>query len=421
MGSSLEEGRLTMTVDPTGDPVAFRGHPRGKRRRRSLILPLALMVTGATVLVGAYQAFVPSVAGPVVCVADDAARVVPASNVLFGVNLDWEHATLESYREHLGHAPSVVVQFSDIPYDEATWEHTVNAAEQVRVNGGALLLTLEPHGGLVTMSDEVIALLVSDLKEINDTGVPVIVRFAHEMNGSWYAWGQQPTQYVEAFRRLAAAIHAGAPGSSTMWAPNYGGGYPFTGGQYTAKRGSADFAVLDTDGDLSLTMNDDSYAPYFPGDDAVDWAGLSLYHWGNTRPWGNNEVTEPRKFEDMLTGNFVGLAGDDSAVPDFYQVYGVEGGHPVAIPETAAIYTPSRGGVDELTVKQEWWRQIFVSDFHERFPEVKMINWFEWNKYEIEINDDVDWRAANSPTISAAFKADLPDWLTYAEDMSVCS
>ena len=240
------------------------------------------MVTGATVLVGAYQAFVPSVAGPVVCVADDAARVVPASNVLFGVNLDWENATLESYREHLGHAPSVVVQFSDIPYDEATWEHTVNAAEQVRVNGGALLLTLEPHGGLVTMSDEVIALLVSDLKEINDTGVPVIVRFAHEMNGSWYAWGQQPTQYVEAFRRLAAAIHAGAPGSSTMWAPNYGGGYPFTGGQYTAKRGSADFAVLDTDGDLSLTMNDDSYAPYFPGDDAVDWVGLSLYHWGNT-------------------------------------------------------------------------------------------------------------------------------------------
>jgi hypothetical protein len=28
-----------------------------------------------------------------------------------------------------------------------------------------------------------------------------------------------------------------------------------------------------------------------------------------------------------------------------------------------------------------------------------MINWFEWRKFEIEINDYVDWRAAGSPAI----------------------
>ncbi|MFP3802582.1 glycosyl hydrolase, partial [Paraburkholderia sp. SIMBA_027] len=72
----------------------------------------------------------------------------------------------------------------------------------------------------------------------NDDGVPVIVRFAHEMNGSWYAWSQQPQKYVAAFQTLAKAVHTLAPGSAMMWAPNYGGGYPFAGGKYEAKPGT---------------------------------------------------------------------------------------------------------------------------------------------------------------------------------------
>jgi hypothetical protein len=240
------------------------------------------------------------------------------------------------------------------------------------------------------------------------------------MNGSWYAWGQQPTRYVETFRRVAAAVHSTAPGTSMMWAPNYGGGYPFTGGQFAAKPGTPDFEVLDTDHDGSLTMADDTYAPYYPGDDAVDWVGISLYHWGNQRPWGNNEITENGKFLAMLTGTYKGTAGDDSTVPDFYHVYGVGHNKPVAIPETAAIYTPSRKGQSELAVKEAWWRQVFSEETHQRFPQLKMINWFEWKKYEIEINDYVDWRSAGSPAIRDAFVADLPKWLRYGEDLGTC-
>ena len=152
----------------------------------------------------------------------------------------------------------------------------------------------------------------------------------------------------------------------------------------------------------------------------MDWVGISLYHWGNQRPWGNNEIPESNKFTDMLTGNYSGTAGDDTAVPDFYQVYGVEHGHPVAIPETAAIYTPSRGVVPELDIKQAWWRQVFADETQQSFPQLKMINWFEWNKYEIEINDTVDWRAAGSPAIRDAFVNDLPSWLRYAQDVRSC-
>ncbi|MFF3065070.1 glycoside hydrolase family 26 protein [Oerskovia sp. NPDC057915] len=395
----------------------------GRRRRPGLVTPLVVMLAG----VGAVGAGF-AVAGPPpapeapaaeACTAD-AASIVPDDGTLLGVNLDWASETLEEHRAYLDHAPAVAVQFSDVPYDRETWEHTVSAVTQMKANGGVLLLTLEPHAGLAAMSDDVIATLADDLRDVNEQGVAVVLRFAHEMNGSWYAWGQQPTAYVETFRRVAAAVHAEAPGTAMMWAPNYGGGYPFTGGQFAALPGSADYAALDTDHDGTVTMADDSYLPYFPGDDAVDWVGVSLYHWGNQRPWGNNEVPEDGKFLAMLTGTYVGTAGDDAAVPDFYTVYGVEHGHPVAVPETAAIYTPSRGGAAELDIKRAWWRQVFSSETHERFPQLKMVNWFEWDKYEIEIDDDVDWRAAGAPDVRDAFVADLPSWLRYAEDVSTC-
>jgi hypothetical protein len=401
---------------------SFPGHPdRGRARRASLVVPLVVMGLAIGAVGTAYARVVPAVSDPGACVVDDVTTLVPEDGtVLLGANLDWESESLATYRAKLGHAPAVTVQFSDLPYDEETWAHTAGAVEQVRENGGVLLLTLEPHGGLDTVSDEVIGRLADDLRGINESGVPVLLRFAHEMNGSWYAWGQQPERYIEVFRKVAAAVHEKAPGTGMMWAPNYGGGYPFTGGQFAARPGTEDYASLDTDGDGALTMADDTYAPYFPGDDAVDWVGISLYHWGNQRPWGNNEITEAGKFHAMLTGTYSGTAGDDAAIPDFYQVYGVEHGHPVAIPETSAIYTPSRGGDSELAVKQAWWRQVFSEETHERFPQLKMINWFEWKKYEIEINDDVDWRAAGSPAVRDAFLADLPSWLRYSEDVSVC-
>lgn len=414
--------RNTPGTQPDPAPT-YVGHPdraRG-RRRASLLAPFIVMGLAATAVGTASAKVAPTVSAFGQCRADERQSMVPQAGTWLGVNLDWESESLAEHREKLGHSPAVSVQFSDIPYDDETWEHTTAAVTQVKENGGILLLTLEPHGGLDSMSDEVIDRLANDLKEINDSGTPVIVRFAHEMNGSWYAWGQQPQRYVEVFRKVAAAIHATAPGTAMMWAPNYGGGYPFTGGQFAARRGTPAFEALDTDGDGALTMADDTYAPYYPGDDAVDWVGISLYHWGNQRPWGNNEVPEGDKFADMLTGTYSGTAGDDDAIPDFYQVYGVDHGHPVAIPETAAIFTPSRDGADELDIKQTWWRQVFSEETHERFPNLKMINWFEWLKYEIEINDDVDWRAAGSDHVRDAFVADLPSWLRYAEDTDTCS
>jgi len=59
---------------------------------------------------------------------------------------------------------------------------------------------------------------------------------------------------------------------------------------------------------------------------------------------------------------------------------------------------------------------------HERFPMLKMINWFEWNKDEVEVGESSTWRTLHSPTTRPAFVADLPKWLTYGGDkLQVCT
>lgn len=402
---------------------AYVGHPKARRRSwlAGILAPLLVMALSATAVDTAAAQVLPSYKGAKQCTAVDASAIVPSDGTtLLGANLDWASETLAEHAKKLGRTPAVAVQFSDIPYDTQTWTKTTQAAEQIRAAGGTMLLTLEPYGGLETMTPQVIEQLAADLRAINDTGVPVVVRFAHEMNGSWYPWAQQPSRYIKVFREVATAIHENAPGSSMMWAPNYGGGYPFPGGPHQAKPGSQDYKALDTNADGKLTMADDSYAPYYPGEQYVDWVGVSLYHWGNKYPWGSNDLPEPGKFAGMLTGTYNGRAGDDTAVPNFYQVYGVQHGHPVAVPETAALYTPSEQGSAELDIKRAWWGQVFSDRTHERFPQLKMINWFEWHKYESEIDADIDWRASGSPEIAEAFRADLPSWLDSGQAAGNC-
>jgi hypothetical protein len=351
---------------------------------------------------------------PSVCPAPPHAQLVPENGALFGVNLDWGREQLHEYADRLGRNPAVAVSFTDFPLTETGMKNLDGAASQVRDEGGILLLTLELPSGLASVTEDSAESLGQTLDRINASGVPVIVRFAHEMNGSWYAWGQQPRAYVTAFRRIADAIHRLAPASATMWAPNYGGGYPFSGGAYEAQPGTQDAKLLDTNADGVVDGRDDPYAPYYPGDDAADWVGISLYHWGNTYPWGANVVPEPGKFVQQLTGTYNGVGGDDTAVPDFYGEYGQSRGKPVAIPETAAFFNTARNTSQELQIKQAWWKQVFSAELHTEFPQLKMINWFEWNKTEPEVASRVDWTATRRPEIREAFTRALPEWLHFA-------
>ncbi|GAA1069460.1 MULTISPECIES: glycoside hydrolase family 26 protein [Kitasatospora] len=83
---------------------------------------------------------------------------------------------------------------------------------------------------------------------------PLAIRFAHEMNGTWYPWSEQKNgnrrgQYVQAWRHVHDIFaQEGATNVIWVWSPN----------------------ILRPVPDVDL-------AALYPGDDYVDWAGMVGY------------------------------------------------------------------------------------------------------------------------------------------------
>src|SRR5262249_37398206 len=106
--------------------------------------------------------------------------------------------------------------------------------------------------------------------------IPIVMRFAHEMNGSWYPWceqsnGNRPGDYIRAARHVHEIFTAaGARNVTWMWSPNvtYPGARPLS----------------------SL----------YPGDSYVDWIGLSGYY-------GTGGVTAYRSFNSIFAGTLTEL------------------------------------------------------------------------------------------------------------------
>jgi hypothetical protein len=331
----------------------------------------------------------------------DLARHGPTSAPWVGLNLDWGSQTVADVTGLLGAPPADVVSFVSFPLTEDDATNLDAAAQQARGAGALLVVTLEPWGGLGTVTADVATELAGRLAGYGAAGVPTLVRFAHEMNGTWYPWGQDPTAYIAAFRTVAEAVHRDAPTAAMVWAPNQGFGYPYAGGQYQAPAGSAAAGSLDTNGDGSVTPEDDPYAPYWPGPDAVDWVGMSLYYWGLEPPWGENEVPRPGTFTALMTGG--------GSTPDFYDAYAARYDKPLAIIETAAFYRPGGGGDSESAIKTAWLDEVLAADNRSRFPLLRMLNWFEWRKMETEVKAVVDWRIAADPALRSAFLSAVSD------------
>jgi hypothetical protein len=330
-------------------------------------------------------------------------RLEPPEGCYIGFSLQSGNK-ISDLRSTLGITPAVYGGYFGFPWSEAELAALTNFLNEVMGAGGIAMVTLEPWGGLQTVSENAcleLAGLCSSYEARGITGV--LIRLGHEMNGNWYPWGQRPILFKQTFRLLAESLRPRTKRSAMLWAPNHGLGYPF--GAPAPNSASPDFADLDTNNDGIISQQDDMYEPYYPGNDVVDWVGLTLYHWGN--PWLEN--APPSK--NMFIRSIVGRYGAD--IPDFYRRYCASRGRqkPMAIPETAAFYNTERGGRSELEVKQGWWQQVFNSgaysesaDIATYYPQIKCIGWFDQLKREgVAENNLIDWRVSADPEIRTAF------------------
>lgn len=362
-------------------------------------------------------------------------RLEPASGLYVGMFVEQGSTSLADFEAETGIDAASYVFFSSFPLDE-TSEANLRAFLQDTGRLGAIaLITLEPHGGLGEVTPAECDYLVSVLAGYDEIGAKIMIRFAHEMNGSWYPWAQQPALYIEKYRLLAGAIHGGTQNVAMVWAPNTGNGYPFSDGAYVAQPGSTEFAAMDTDGDGDVDMSDDMFSPFYPGDAYVDWVGLTLYHLDKPNPFGNNEVPADRKLTDIITGNYyIDTGYDYTEVLDFYALFCAESGHgkPLMIAETAAMFNPYYDyHIAEESVKHAWIDQLFnvsgdtsaALDVSVHYPKLKMVNWFD----EIKVEDSlggfwVDWRLSANATVLNYFENAVSDpYFLHASDLSAAA
>ena len=198
-------------------------------------------------------------------------------------------------------------------------------------------------------------------------GKPVMIRFAHEMNGRWYPWGvafdspgkrhngNTPADYVAMWRHVHGIFkQAGATNVYWVWSPN----------------------IFYLNANNTAEQQRDDYAALYPGDNYVDWVGLDGYNDGVKSKW--------RSFPDLFDASYQAI----TKLTD----------KPLMIAEFGC----SEKGAPAGTSKAEWITRTYLHDLPERYPRVRLVNWFDRDK---SAHGETDWRFNSSPEALAAYRA----------------
>lgn len=157
---------------------------------------------------------------------------------------------IDNFNEMTSHNHNVIHTF------DRFGEYSVSEAKLKTIisRGAVPMSTLEPYNAPLSSiaNGDYDAWIDNYANMIASLDSTVYVRFAHEMNGNWYPWGQEPNNYKAAFHRVAQRVHARAPNAQMVFSPN------------------VDHGV---------------FADYYPGDVAVDYMALDGYNYtGNLTP-----------------------------------------------------------------------------------------------------------------------------------------
>ncbi|KXS21586.1 glycoside hydrolase family 26 protein [Gonapodya prolifera JEL478] len=363
----------------------------------------------------------------------------PSGNgVYLGATLDWDVDSPANLSTRLG-VPlltySIFLKFPLTDIDKTFLNKTVKTEPYPSLGADgqtkpSIMVTLEPSS-IEALSDAtfddptVLGDVVDMVRDLNAKGLYVLLRFGHEMNGWWYAWCMRPIQYKKTFRRVGTAVKSCAECSATamLWAPQIAISYPwgldiplndttfFTRNPDYANLNLTELQTLDTNGDGKISLGDEPYAPYYPGDDIVDWVGISIYFNGKDF-YGQNSLPTPNTFLDNIRG--IDVTSGTLTAPDFYQIYSVQKGKPFALAETSANWNAQYAAANPnsttmLQMKQAWWRETLSDRILDAMPNYRASFTFEFRKMGEDIKTvTFDYGYTTTPEVAAAFLADLP-------------
>lgn len=396
---------------------------------RAVLLFLALVLflpAGAAQAAGAAQGAVP----PSTINSGEDLLGGSSGKPLLGGVLEWGEDDAAGFADRLQATPAVLGHDVSFPVQAAEKGYLREFLAQSAASGAHALITVNPTVPLSDVNAAGAADFAGQLGELAQ-GFPgkLLIRFAPDMNSSWVSWGQQPAAYVPAYRAVAQAF-ASDSDAVMVWQPFQARDYPFTRNRDAPAPGTAGFAALDTNSDGDWNGSDEPYAPYYPGDDVVDWAGLTALHDDTGGGAARNTVPREGEVASLLDGTAAGAASGPDAVsgPDaasggsaraagadsdgsdanFYESYAVKRDKPLLL-QTAAYFSPSAGGPSEAEVKTSWWKQVLAEAAPGRMERIAAVVWDETTAVGDAGNTVIDWRLTGNADVAAAAGAAVKD------------
>jgi hypothetical protein len=248
-------------------------------------------------------------------------------------------------------------------------------AQRAQAMGGRFMVTWEPWGGNASDSSWNCrsiarggrdAYVRSYARAVRESGVPVMIRLGHEMNGDWYPWGtanvsargrhngNSPADFVAMWRRVVSIFRQErATNVSWVWAPNI---------FYMNARNTRNSQIQDL-------------RALYPGDDVVNWIGLSVYNDGARHPW--------RSFSNLFGDSYTSLSAISRK--------------PMMIAEMGV----TEEGAPRGDSKADWITQTFLADIPTRYPRVRLVNYFSRDRRAF---GESDYRFDTSPASLNAFR-----------------
>jgi len=234
------------------------------------------------------------------------------------------------------------------PFGGSSKNLEVAALNYVKTHGSKLMITWEPWDLGATNTDYLAQIntgaqdtyIKSFAASIKQYGGPVVLRFAHEMNGDWYPWGDRATEFISAYRRVHDLFVSQSVGNVTwVWG-------------------------------INETYEPSTLSPFYPGNDVVDTIGISGFNFGTTQ-------------------NFGGWKSFTTIFNPTYQFLVNNYNKPITVSEIASTeYGGDKAG---------WVTNMFTSELPSKFPKITEIVWFNLLK-------ETDWRINSTPSSLQAFQ-----------------